>query len=893
MPPSHPHLGAAWLLRSGGTDALAAPGRCGVGPSPLCSARELPLVRVLPGISSARSGWDRIGLGPTDPIAEEVVRGALGSIVWAVWPTLLVFAFLATRVDHPGAMAAALTILLAGTALGTLAIRWWYRPPRRAHAAAALTIAILQLSIVAELWWVPEPALAPLQVVLAAGTAFFLIDLRWMLAVQAFGLVCWLGVTAGFEPTPQWQLARLVTFAGWGAAFVFYVGRVSSMEQIRRLSRRSRELGETARKSADALQASEARLRDAQRIAHVGSYEWDLVADELHWSDELYRMFGWEPGEVPIDTALFLERVHPEDRQRLGDAVAGSLRGEAPVELEYRMTRMDGSERVVTGRSETDFDADGRPIRHTGTCLDITEHHRTEKALRASEERLMAILTAMDAERAVVVTREGVVESILGGSPPDPGPYGIRRHDVEGRSLHHFVPGEAGDRVLEQVHQVYGTGERGEVEASVDFPGGTFHFDVSLRALRAASGEIESVLAIVRDMTQQKADALALRQAQKLESLGVLAGGVAHDYNNLLVGILGNAEIALDGLDERSPLRPLIEDILQASTRAAELTQELLACAGTAKVEPEPVDLSAVVRETAQLVRPLLGNGIELELELAPEPVWAQADATQIRQVVMNFLTNAADATEGGAGVVRIRTGVAQLDWPALGRCAVQGTHGPGEYCRIEVSDRGVGMDRATIDRVFDPFFTTKFQGRGLGLASTMGIVRAHGGAVDVESAPGHGSTFALLLPRTAPLKEQPAPPEREPDPGSAAVLIVEDEALVRASTRRMLESQGYRVLETSSGAEAIDLVEGGAAPDLALVDLTMPDMDGEATFAALRARLPGVPVLFMSGHSDGQVALRVVGKERTAQIAKPFRTRELCRTVEDLLGAARPGRAD
>jgi len=821
---------------------------------------------------------------PVDPTVEGVVRSAHRAILWVACPALFGFALVANSLDHPNASLVALVLLLAGIAQTGLAFWWWRHPPKHGNRAAAISIVIVQLAVVSVMIIFPYPLVATLQVIVAVAVAYFLMDLRWMLSVQAFGVACWLAVMGLREPTLQWQLSGIITLAGYTAAAAFYRGRVISMNRIRQLTHESQGLDAEAQRSAQALLASESRLRNAQRIAHVGSFEWDLESNELHWSDEHYRIFGWEPGEISIDDTLFIEKVHPDDRDAMLHALRETRRHGAALEIEYRIVRADGEERVLFGRGETTRDESGKPILHSGTCLDFTEQYRVEAALRESESRLKAILTAMDADRAVIVTREGIFESTLHELPNEKSHDGVRTKEIVGRSIHEFLPGEAGDQMSAAVEGIYAMGGRSELEVSVDSADGTLHFDISLRTLRSTSGGIESVLAIVRDVTQRKADALTLRQAQRLESLGVLAGGVAHDFNNLLVGVLGNAETALDKIGATSPLRSELKDIVRASTRAAELTRELLAYAGTAKLEAEPVDVPALVEEIAQLVGPGLVDGVTIEVDRRPESAWVHADATQIRQVVMNFIVNAADAMEGVDGRIRVRADTMYMDRLALERFTIRETLAPGEYARVEVSDHGVGMDRQTLDLIFDPFFTTKFQGRGLGLASTLGIVRAHGGAIHVESEVGRGSTFTMLLPSISPALTKPSEPEPDAHAGNATILVVDDEDVVRVTARRMLELRGYHVLNASSGSRAVEMIRRGNAVDLALVDLTMPEMDGEQTFVALRALAPDLPVVFMSGHSREDMGLRVAGKDLTSHITKPFRMNVLSETIAALL---------
>ncbi|NNL68220.1 MAG: PAS domain-containing protein, partial [Myxococcales bacterium] len=580
-----------------------------------------------------------------DPDRDDAVRTALQAILWVVCPGMFAAAAFLCGIDHPGARRAALASFVAAIVLSVLTLRWWRKPARHGHGAAALVIVILQLCLFAQLRAMPDPVLAGFQLLVVVGIATYILDPLWMLGLQLSGLLLWLAATGSVAATPQWQVARFVLAIGFVTAGAFYFGRRHSFDRQRELQREERRQRAASFESQEALRASERRLRDAQRIAHVGSYEWDVVADELHWSDEHYRIFGWEPGSA-ADIQRFVAAVHPEDRERIGRAVGRSLRDGTPVELEYRFTRPDGEERIVHGRGETERDAAGRAIRHQGTSYDVTEQQRVQRALEAGEARLTAILTAMDAARVVGVRRDGVVGSIV-GTPDHTGRYGVGEDEVSGRRIHDFLPGEAGDRVMSAVARVYETGERAEVDATVEFPKGRFHFDVSLRALRSAAGGIESVLAIVRDMTDQRAEAEARRRAQKLESLGMLAGGVAHDFNNLLVGILGNAESALEALGPDSAARAPLEDIFRASSQAADLTQELLTYAGGARFSAASLDLFDLVEETAHLVRPKLPAGVTLDLAGDRGEIFVHADPAQIRQVVMNFVTNAAEAMAG------------------------------------------------------------------------------------------------------------------------------------------------------------------------------------------------------------------------------------------------------
>jgi PAS domain S-box-containing protein len=381
-----------------------------------------------------------------------------------------------------------------------------------------------------------------------------------------------------------------------------------------------------------------------------------------------------------------------------------------------------------------------------------------------------------------------------------------------------------------------------------------------------------------RLLEQQRRAEEQMRNAQKLESLGVLAGGIAHDFNNLLVGVLGNAGLALLELPDDSPARQAIRDIEISAQRAAELTRQMLAYSGRGTFRVEPVDVSTLVEEMSQLLRRVISKQAQLSLHLDRALPAVVGDATQLRQVVMNLITNASDALDERQGTIRLETGVVQADRQMLASTYLDEELPEGEYVCIEVSDTGVGMDAATAARLFDPFFTTKFTGRGLGLAAVLGIVRGHRGAISLQSAPGKGTTFRVLLPAAQGVSAPtPAPPASTLARGSGRVLLVDDEEAVRGLARRVLERGGFDVVEAQSGEEALARYEERPDTVTAVVlDLTMPGLGGEATFHALRRTRPDLPIVLSSGYmpEEGDAFSGV------AFLAKPYRPAELVDAV-------------
>ena len=382
-----------------------------------------------------------------------------------------------------------------------------------------------------------------------------------------------------------------------------------------------------------------------------------------------------------------------------------------------------------------------------------------------------------------------------------------------------------------------------------------------------------------------------MREAQKLESLGMLAGGIAHDFNNLLMGIMGNAGLAMLDLDESHPAHKRVKQIEVAALRAAELTNQMLAYSGKGRFLVQTMDLARLVEEMASLLHTVISKRATLRFEGTPGKALTEADATQIRQVVMNLITNASDALGDKGGTITLRTGVKETSrtTPCLA-----GVPPEGLAAFLEVTDTGGGMEPDTLQRIFDPFFTTKFTGRGLGLSAVLGIVRGHKGAIQVRSIPGEGTTFRLLFPLSARDQEAPEPtPVQDPGRGHGLILVVDDEAPVRLVARGALEHAGFEVLEAADGQEALDLFsrEGDRIRAL-LVDLTMPRMGGDELVAQLRARggrAAEVPVVLSSGYSAEEVERRA-GTQPGGFIHKPYRPKELMALMVKVVGGGKAG---
>ena len=384
-----------------------------------------------------------------------------------------------------------------------------------------------------------------------------------------------------------------------------------------------------------------------------------------------------------------------------------------------------------------------------------------------------------------------------------------------------------------------------------------------------------------------------LQQAQKLESLGVLAGGIAHDFNNILVGIIGNADLALLDLPADLPARSLVKEILDSGRQAAGLTNQMLAYSGKGRFVVEPLDLNEVVQDMSRLLRSSTNKKTDLRFELADDLRAIEADASQLQQIVLNLVTNAADAVQETGGLVTVKTREEEYKAGYPGKQELVSQVCPGETCVVlEVSDSGCGMNPETQAKIFDPFFTTKFTGRGLGLASVLGIVRGHKGGLRVESEPGRGTTFTVLFPAA----ERPAREaaeflgEQAGSRGSGTILLVDDEELVRDVAGRTLERLGYSVLVAEDGVEALKVFrEHKDEIVCVLLDLTMPRMGGEETLTELLKINPGVQVVLSSGYSEHELKGRLQGRGLAGFIQKPYEMALLRTKLSEILGDSSP----
>jgi PAS domain S-box-containing protein len=400
----------------------------------------------------------------------------------------------------------------------------------------------------------------------------------------------------------------------------------------------------------------------------------------------------------------------------------------------------------------------------------------------------------------------------------------------------------------------------------------------------SSSGKPERIIGTVTDISERKNAEeqrrnleAQIQHAQNLESLGVLAGGVAHDFNNLLTGVLGYASLARKHLSPSSQAEPMLQEIERGAERAADLAQQMLAYSGPGKFIVRTIPLDALVGEMSKLLQTVVSKKAALQLDLLPAII--DGDATQVRQVVMNLITNASDALGGREGIIAVRTGVRWCERSSLAWRHLPNELPEGTYAFVEVQDRGCGMTEETLQRIFDPFFTSKFAGRGLGLAAVLGIVRGHHGTIQVASSLGKGTKFQVLFPRsTAAESAAPVVSTTLTQPkAKGTILVVEDEESVSEFVRLVLEEAGFQVRVAAHGREGLKAFELNYREVVGVVlDLTMPEMDGLELAHRIRHMRTGVPILLMSGYSELETLTRLAEIGAAGFLQKPIRPDEL-----------------
>lgn len=652
------------------------------------------------------------------------------------------------------------------------------------------------------------------------------------------------------------------------------------------------------KKAQEAIQASERLYRQAIEGVEAVPYYTDFATDAYTFlGNGIEALTGYPTDEFTPDIfrASILNRVHRGDLVGLESEEAVAKMQSDPGMMwsaDYHIRRKDGAERWISDTAVQIRDDTGKVIGDLGIIQDITERKSIEEELKRQRREQQVIFDSVPAliwyqDREGTIRRANRAVSDKLGIPPDL-VDGTLVRDIYAENSEKYFHEER--TILETGFPQYG------IQKELLAKGGEHrNFLMDKIPHHDDHGNIIGLIIFALDVTdrlrveeERRALEAQIHHAQKLESLGVLAGGIAHDFNNLLMGVLGNASLALEELGVESPAYTSIQHIEVAALRAAELAKQMLAYSGRGKFIVQRINLTKLVEEMSHLLEVSISKKVILRYDFTTPLPAIEADATQIRQVVMNLITNASDAIGDRSGVITIATGVIEVDTEYLSETYLDDNLPGGYYVYVEVTDTGEGMDEETRSKIFDPFFTTKFTGRGLGLAAVLGIVRGHKGAIKVYSQAGRGSTFKVLVPCSDdPESEAWSEPNRKVTgwKGSGTVLVVDDEETVRAVSKRMLEAHGFEVITASDGRQGVEVyLANQAKVRLVLLDMTMPRMDGEEAFRELRRIDPSVCVLLTSGYNEQEATHRFLGKGLAGFIQKPFTPQTLLSKVRETL---------
>jgi len=666
--------------------------------------------------------------------------------------------------------------------------------------------------------------------------------------------------------------------------------RVDGDDELSRLARQVNETVERLQEATSsrdrafaALEREQEMLKRTEDIARIGSWEWEVATDEVTWSEELYRIFGLDPTAEP---PLFAEQdvlFPPADFARLQNMVETALEHGGDYELELGVRRPDDSIRHCVVRGKVETNAAGETVRLAGSFQDITERKEREQELRqlwlAVEQGIGSIM---------ITDLDGKIEYV---NPFFEELTGYRRSEVLGKNPRILKSGEHDEDFFEALWDTVKAGDTWTGTFVNEKKDGTlYHEEQTITPVRDEAGQITHFVSVGQDMTRERELEEQVRRAQRLESVGRLAGGIAHDFNNMVTAY---TQLLLERDDLDASARQDLEEIRAAADRTASLAHQLLAFSRKQSLKLEVLNLNDLVEGMSKLLRRLIRDDIKLTKTLESELWNVKGDPSQLDQVLMNLAVNASEAMPDG-GELKIETSNVELDEPYTD------THlgvEPGRYVLLSVTDTGVGMDRETASQVFEPFFTTKEEGEGtgLGLSTTYGIVKQHGGNVWAYSEPGVGTTFKIYLPRVGDEKAEDGAEALGVDAlgGSETILVVEDDERVHRPLKRVLEGLGYTVVSVSHASEAVDVLdERQGEVDVLVTDVMMPDIKGTDLAERVVSEWPKIKVLLMSGYAEESLPIQKALGRQVGFLRKPFTPRELGRKIRTVLAGETGRRA-
>jgi PAS domain S-box-containing protein len=647
-----------------------------------------------------------------------------------------------------------------------------------------------------------------------------------------------------------------------------------------RLLRTQAELDLRVKERTAALADANIHLTEAQRLANLGSWSWDVVQNTVSWSDQLLEIYGLRRGQFKGTLQEFIGFIHPDDRAQVHASIGAALKSGKSFSHEERIVRPDGSFRQLHSVGEVIRNEDGTAGRMLGICLDVTERKQAERALQDSEQSYRLLLRGARDYAIYMLDVQGRVRSWNDGAQRL---KGYTTDEIVGQNFRIFLPDEVGAGHIAEEALVTAARE-GQFESEtwlVRKDGSRFYASVVMDAIRNDAGELIGFAKLTRDVTTQHEAQLALElareqlaQAQKMEALGQLTGGIAHDFNNLLMIVSGYAQILQRRLSEAKDMQA-VEAIRAAANRGEKLTRQLLAFSRRQQLMPVVIDLRRHVDTVRDMLAPSLRGNIELVCDIE-DNIWpVEVDLGELELALVNIAVNARDAMPDGGTITLTARNVVLKPGSAAGALE-------GEFVALAIIDTGGGMPPEVLLRVFEPFFTTKpvGKGTGLGLSQVHGFANQSGGAVTLSSEPGRGTVVTIYLPRSASTASSGVGDAASPagELAQGTVLVVEDSRDVAEVTSSLLEQLGYRVVRAENAAEALRHLQQGIGVDLLFSDIIMPGaINGIGLAQICLERFPDIPVLLTSGFSDA--ALAVDG--RFDILRKPFDLAALERAID------------
>ncbi|MBF0235707.1 MAG: response regulator, partial [Desulfamplus sp.] len=633
------------------------------------------------------------------------------------------------------------------------------------------------------------------------------------------------------------------------------------------------------------LAQSEERLKMAQEASNVGLWDWNMKTGEVYFNPLYYTMLGYEPYELPQSFATWSGLLHADDKDSVGSKIIEHLETKNfPFEYEFRLRKKSGDWLWVLGKGKVfQRDKNGKPLRATGTNTDIDYLKNIQARLHESNEKYWSILNSVEIGIALMSPQLEILEVNNKMKLWYPGieDYDKPRCYQLAHNLNKTLPCDDCPVVL-----TFEDGKVHEVTREKEINNRQLMFREIASPVHDAQGKVTSAIRMIEDITEKRRVEKQLRQSQKMESLGTLASGISHDFNNILAAILGFAELSITDADEGSDLKEDLEQILNAGKRARDLVRRILSFSRQTEHNYMPIKVTPVFNESMELMRSVLPSNIQIISDIDPDAGTVMSDPAQLHQIIVNLCTNACHAMEEKGGILELSLKNISFDESIREKSP---DLKPGDYLCLSVCDSGEGISADIIEKIFDPYFTTKEEGKGtgLGLSIVHGLVKSHGGHISVYTETNKGTCFHVYFPQVCEQskKEDSHVKENAAPSGTESILIVDDEIAILKVQQRILERLGYRVTTVPSSVEALKkFAESPNIFDLIITDLTMPELTGDKLALSIKALRPDIPIILCTGFSKKIEGRSSLDSAIDEILTKPIGYQILARTVRKLL---------